>query len=42
MVAIQLKEMIANYNSGNMLAIMDVDQKDVSSYGVISPGKYNR
>ena len=31
--------MIDNYNSGNMLAIMDVDKKDVSSYGVISPGK---
>ena len=34
-----IKEMIANYNSGNMLAIMEVDKKDVSSYGVISPGK---
>ena len=33
------KEMIANYNSGNMLAIMEVDKKNVSSYGVISPGK---
>ena len=34
-----IKEMIVNYNSGNMLAVMDVDKKDVSSYGVISPGK---
>ena len=34
-----IKEMIANYNSGNMLAVMDVNKKDVSSYGVISPGK---
>jgi len=34
-----IKEMIANYNSGNMLAVMDVDKKEVSSYGVISPGK---
>jgi UTP--glucose-1-phosphate uridylyltransferase len=34
-----IKEMIANYNFGNMLAVMDVDKKDVSSYGVISPGK---
>ena len=30
--------MIANYNSGNMLAVMVVDKKEVSSYGVISPG----
>ena len=34
-----IKEMISRYNSGNMLAVMDVDRKDVSSYGVISPGK---
>lgn len=34
-----VKEMISNYNSGNMLAIMDVNNKDVSSYGIISPGK---
>ena len=33
------KEMINNYTSGNMLAIMDVDKKDVSSYGIITPGK---
>ena len=34
-----IKEMIENYSSGNMLAIMDVDKKDVSSYGIITPGK---
>ena len=33
------KEMISNYSSGNMLAIMDVNNQDVSSYGIISPGK---
>ena len=34
-----IKEMISNYKSGNMLAIMDVKNKDVSSYGIITPGK---
>ena len=34
-----IREMIANYDTGNMLAVMEVDKKDVSSYGVISPGK---
>ena len=34
-----IKEMVNNYNSGNMLAIMDVNKKDVSSYGIITPGK---
>ena len=34
-----IKEMISNYSSGNMLAIMDINNKDVSSYGIISPGK---
>lgn len=34
-----IKEMISNYNSGNMLAIMDINDQDVSSYGIISPGK---
>ena len=34
-----IKEMISNYSSGNMLAIMDVNNQDVSSYGIISPGK---
>ena len=35
-----IKEMINNYKSGNMLAIMDVEKKDVSSYGIITPGKF--
>ena len=34
-----IKEMINNYTSGNMLAIMDVDKREVSSYGIIKPGK---
>ena len=34
-----IKEMISNYSSGNMLAIMDVNNQDVSSYGIISHGK---
>ena len=34
-----IKEMISNYSSGNMLAIMNVNNQDVSSYGIISPGK---
>jgi len=34
-----IKEMTRNYNSGNMLAIMDVNKQDVSSYGIITPGK---
>ena len=31
--------MIQNYTTGNMLAVMEVDKADVSSYGVITPGK---
>ncbi len=34
-----INKMIENYNSGNMLAIMDVDKNEVSSYGIITPGK---
>ena len=34
-----IKDMIKNYTSGNMLAIMDVEKHEVSSYGVITPGK---
>ena len=34
-----IKEMVNNYSSGNMLAIMDINKKDVSSYGIITPGK---
>ena len=32
-------KMIDNYNTGNMLAIMDVNKHEVSSYGIITPGK---
>ena len=32
-------EMIDNYSSGNMLAIMEVGKNEVSSYGIITPGK---
>jgi UTP--glucose-1-phosphate uridylyltransferase len=32
-------EMIKNYTTGNMLAVMEVDKADISSYGVITPGK---
>ena len=34
-----IKEMIKNYTSGNMLAVMEVDKQDVSSYGIITAGK---
>ena len=34
-----IKDMIKNYTSGNMLAVMEVDKQDVSSYGIITPGK---
>ena len=34
-----IKEMIKNYTSGNMLAVMEVYKQDVSSYGIITPGK---
>ena len=30
-----IKEMIKNYKSGNMLAIMEVDKQKVSSYGIV-------
>ena len=30
-----IKEMIKNYNSGNMVAIMEVDTQKVSSYGIV-------
>ena len=32
-------EMIENYTSGNMLAVMEVQKTEVSSYGIITPGK---
>ncbi|MDB2590978.1 UTP--glucose-1-phosphate uridylyltransferase GalU [bacterium] len=34
-----IKEMVTNYTSGNMLAVMNVDKQEVSSYGIITPGK---
>ena len=34
-----IKEMIKKYTSGNMLAVMEVDKHEVSSYGIITPGK---
>ena len=34
-----IKEMINNYTAGNMLAVMEVDNNEVSSYGIITPGK---
>ena len=33
-----IKEMINNYTAGNMLAVMEVDKHEVSSYGIITPG----
>ncbi len=35
-------DMISNYKSGNMLAIMNVDKTEVSSYGIIQPGKIKK
>ena len=32
-------EMIESYSDGNMLAIMEIKKEDVSSYGIITPGK---
>jgi UTP--glucose-1-phosphate uridylyltransferase len=32
-------EMMQSYTTGNMLAVMEVDKADVSSYGIITPGK---
>jgi len=34
-----IKEMINNYTAGNMLAVMEVDKNELSSYGIITPGK---
>lgn len=34
-----LGQMIQHYNSGHMLALMDVSRKDTGSYGIITPGK---
>ena len=35
------KEMIKNYTSGNMVAIMEVDKQKVSSYGIVKVDKSN-
>ena len=35
------KEMIKNYDSGNMVAIMEVDKKKVSSYGIVKATNNN-
>ena len=34
-----MKQMIENWNGGNMVATMEVEQDKTSSYGIISPGK---
>ena len=33
-----IKEMIDAYQSGNMVAVMDVPQNETSSYGIVTPG----
>ncbi len=34
-----MKQMIENWNGGNMVATMEVEPEKTSSYGIISPGK---
>ena len=34
--------MIKNYAGGNMMAIMEVEKNEVSSYGIIEPGQINK
>ena len=36
------KEMIKNYTSGNMIAIMEVDKQKVSSYGIVKVDKSDK
>ena len=36
------KEMIKNYTSGNMVAIMEVDEQKVSSYGIVKVDKSDK
>jgi len=36
------KEMIKNYTSGNMVAIMEVDKQKVSSYGIVKVDKIDK
>lgn len=33
-----LKEMIENYQGGNMVAVMEVPHDEISSYGIVTPG----
>ena len=33
-----LKEMVEAYDSGNMVAVMEVPREDTSSYGIVTPG----
>ena len=35
-------EMIKKYEGGNMMAIMEIEKKEVSSYGIIDPGQINK
>ena len=37
-----IKEMIQNYTSGNMVAIMEVDKQKVSSYGIVKVNKSDK
>ena len=37
-----MKQMIENWDGGNMVATMNVEDKDTSSYGIITPGKIIR
>ena len=37
-----IKEMIQNYTSGNMVAIMEVDKQKVSSYGIVKVDKSDK
>ena len=35
-----MKQMMQNWDGGNMVATMRVEHEETSSYGIISPGKY--
>ena len=36
-----MSNMIKKYEGGNMMAIMEIEKKEVSSYGIIEPGQIN-
>ena len=36
-----MAEMVASYNGGNMVAVMDVPKSDTGSYGIVTPGADN-